>query len=129
MKRVYVAGAYSEDNVIDVLRNIGRGEIVCANLFADGVYPFCPWFDKDFIIKQPEYDFNVEEFYYYSLYDFNVEEFYNYSLAWLEVSDAMFVIEGYEKSKGTLKEIEFAKNKNIPIFYNYIKLLNWCSDN
>ena len=34
MIKVYVAGAYSADNVIDVLKNIGKGE------FAAG--QFCP---------------------------------------------------------------------------------------
>ena len=42
MKRVYVAGAYSADNVIDVLENIRRGIEKCAELLGEGIAPFCP---------------------------------------------------------------------------------------
>ena len=104
MIRVYVAGAYSADNVIDVLKNIGRSEWYAAQLFAEGFAPFVPWHDKDFILRRP-------------MDDFSVENFYNYSLAWLEVSDAMLVLSGYESSKGTVKEIEFAEERGIPVFY------------
>ena len=31
--RVYVAGPYSADNVLEVLKNIAKGEETCANLF------------------------------------------------------------------------------------------------
>jgi len=104
MKRVYIAGPYSADNVLDVLKNIGIGEDMGATLFSLGFAPFVPWHDKDFILRRP-------------MDDFSVENFYNYSLAWLEVSDAMLVLSGYESSKGTVKEIEFAEERGIPVFY------------
>lgn len=112
MKRVYVAGPYSADNVLDVLKNIGKGEKVCAELFHLGYAPFCPWHDKSYVTDRP-----------YS--DFTVEQFYQFSMAWLEVSDAVFVIPGWEKSKGTLMEIERAKELNIPIFYHMMNLIEW----
>ena len=102
MKRIYVAGAYSANNIIDCLKNIGKGEYYCAKIFMRGFAPFCPWNDKDYVIK------NYNE-------DFTVEMFYNYSMAWLEVSDVLFLVPGYEKSKGTLMEIKRAKELNIPI--------------
>lgn len=105
MKRVYVAGPYSANNVLDVLRNIGRGEKVCSELFSKGFYPFCPWHDKSFVTDNPDGDFTVEQF-------------YKYSLAWLEVSDCMLVLPGYETSKGTLAEIQCALAKDIPVFYS-----------
>ena len=40
MKRVYVAGAYSGDNVIEILQNIGRGEWYSAQIFKLGYAPF-----------------------------------------------------------------------------------------
>jgi hypothetical protein len=40
MKRVYVAGAYSADNVMDVLKNIGKGEYYAAKIFHIGFAPF-----------------------------------------------------------------------------------------
>jgi hypothetical protein len=42
MIRVYVAGKYSANNVLDVLKNIGHGRRVCAELFALGYSPFVP---------------------------------------------------------------------------------------
>ena len=103
MKRVYVAGAYSADNVLDVLRNIGMGESYSAEIFLMGFAPFCPWYDKDFVISNWERPLTVKMF-------------YDYSIAWLEVSDAMFVIPGWENSKGTLEEMIIARKLGIPIF-------------
>jgi len=49
---------------------------------------------------------------------FTVQQFYDYSLAWLEVSDAVYVLSNNENSKGTQIEIQKAKELNIPIFTN-----------
>lgn len=103
MKRVYIAGAYSADNVIDVLRNIGRGEIMAAEIFHLGYAPFCPWHDKDFIIKRPDDSYTVDQF-------------YSYSIAWLEVSDCVLLVPGGEDSKGTKEEIHRAIDLGIPVF-------------
>jgi hypothetical protein len=109
MKKIYVAGAYSANNVLDVLKNIGRGEDYSAKLFMMGYAPFCPWHDKDFVLRNWDKDFTVKMF-------------YDYSMAWLEVSDIVFVIPGYENSKGTLAEIERAKELSIPIVYSIEEL-------
>lgn len=111
MKRVYVAGAYSANNIVDCLKNIGRGEFYSAKIFMMGFAPFCPWHDKDFVIK------NWDE-------DFTVEMFYEYSIAWLDVSDIMFLVPGYESSEGTMKEIGRAKELHIPIVKNFKELIN-----
>lgn len=112
MKRVYVAGAYSADNVLDVLKNIGRGEDMATKLFLLGFAPFCPWHDKDFIIRCPNEKYTVQMF-------------YDYSMAWLEVSDAVFVLPNSEKSKGTQKELDRARELGIPIFDNIPALVMW----
>jgi len=109
MKRVYVAGAYSADNIIDCLKNIGRGEDYASQVFLFGYAPFCPWHDKDYVIK----NWNT---------DFTVKMFYDYSMAWLEVSDIVFVIPGWEQSKGTLAEMERATELGIPIVYSFEEL-------
>lgn len=109
MIKVYVAGPYSADNVLDVLRNIGRGEQLAAELFQMGFAPFVPWHDKDFVIKQPEGNFEVGIF-------------YKYSMEWLRVSDCVLVLPGYTKSKGTLAEIAEAERLNIPVFYSIDEL-------
>jgi nucleoside 2-deoxyribosyltransferase len=109
MKRIYVAGPYSADNVLDVLRNIGRGEKVCAELFELGYAPFCPWHDKSYVTDNPDGDFTVQKF-------------YDYSMAWLEVSDAVVLVGDWRKSKGTMKEIERAKELGIPVYTSVFDL-------
>ena len=47
-----------------------------------------------------------------------------YSLAWLEVSDCVLVLPGYENSKGTLAEIDRATELDIPIYYSMMELFN-----
>lgn len=112
MKRVYVAGKYSDNNVLDVLKNIGRGQKVCADLFMKGFAPFCPWHDKSYVIDNPEAEFTVKQF-------------YDFSMAWLEVSDAILLVPGWETSKGTLAEIKRAEELNIPVFYELKDLIKW----
>jgi nucleoside 2-deoxyribosyltransferase len=102
IKRVYVAGPYSADNVLDVLKNIGRGEKACAKLFSLGYAPFCPWHDKTYVID------NFRD-------DFTVKQFYDFSMAWLEVSDAVVLVGDWQSSKGTAAEIERAMDLNIPV--------------
>ena len=106
-KRIYVAGSYSADNVIDVLNNIKKGNQMAADLMKMGFAPFSPWLDHQF------------QFYE----NLSLQDYYDYSIAWLIVSDAMLVLPGYENSKGTLKEIEIAEYEEIPVYYDVNKLL------
>jgi len=106
--RVYVAGKYSADNVIDVLGNIHDGIKVSAQIMKAGMNPFCPFLDYQF------------QFFDKSL---TVEDYYRYSMAWLEVSDVVFVLPGWENSKGTLAEIKRAEELGIRIIYEDINEL------
>lgn len=114
-KKVYVAGAYSANNVIDVLRNIGRGEKEASDLFLMGYAPFTPWHDKDFILKNP-------------LNNFNVDDFLEYSMEWLKVSDVVYIVPNvpgmtdWKDSKGTLAEIETANEFGIPVCFSIREL-------
>ena len=102
-KRVYVAGCYSADNVLDILKNIGRGEDYSAEIFLRGLFPFCPWHDKDYIIRFWDADYTVQQF-------------YDYSIAFLRVCDAIFLVPGWEDSKGAWKELQIAGEMGIPVF-------------
>lgn len=113
--KVYVAGSYSADNVIDVLKNIGKGEKACAKLFELGFAPFSPWADRSFIINNPDVEFSVEDF-------------YEFSIAWLGVSDIMLVIDGWENSKGTKAEIKLAKELGIWVCYSIDELVEICAE-
>ncbi len=116
MIKVYVAGAYSDDNVLGVLKNIGRGEYWASKLFQDGFAPFTPWHDKSFVITHWDTKFTVPMF-------------YNYSMEWLRVSDVVFIVpnvEGmkkWEDSSGTKAEIEEARRIGIPVVFDYDELL------
>ena len=116
MKRIYVAGAYSADNVLDVLKNIGMGEQICSDLFSMGYAPFCPWHDKGYVISDPYRSYTVQQF-------------YDYSIAWLKVSDAMFLVRGWEDSTGTLAEIAVANKLGIRQFMHYSELEKWREEN
>lgn len=122
MNKVYVAGAYTDDTVIGILRNIGRGQAWASLVFRSGMAPFCPWFDKEFVINQ-------------YIADYDVKDFYEYSLAWLRASDAVFIVPNekglrdWQDSKGTLAEIKEAERLGIPVFYSFEGLLEWNKNN
>lgn len=113
MIRVYVAGAYSADNVMDVLHNMGAGIEESAELFAMGFAVFCPWLDFHFAMIRRDADKQL---------------FYDYSMAWLEVSQIVYVRKGWEKSTGTINEIARADKFNIPVVYSKEELLEVAED-
>jgi len=105
-KRIYVAGPYSADNVIQILENIRIGQRVSVEVLLAGFAPFCPWLDYQFqLMLRPGEKLTVHDY-------------YEYSMAWVDVSHAMLVLPGWEHSTGTLAEIERAKEVNIPIYYS-----------
>lgn len=105
MKRVYVAGAYSANNVIGVLDNMREGMRWATRVLLAGHAPFVPWFDFHFQLMLREGE------------TLAVRDYYQYSLAWLRASDVVFVTPGWEQSKGTLAEIEEAERLGIPVVY------------
>jgi len=48
--------------------------------------------------------------------DWEYEDYFDNSQPFLEICDAIFLVPGWETSKGTCRELELAKSKNIPIF-------------
>jgi hypothetical protein len=110
MLRVYVAGAYSADNVIDVLGNMRRGISLSCEVLAVGMAPFCPWLDFLFGLNR----------------HFDIDYYYRYSMAWLKAADAVLVVqEGKEESKGTGKELQTARALGIPVFHSFKDLILW----
>ena len=88
------------------MSNMNKGMRAGTETFLAGYAPFVPWFDYQFCLMLRENE------------KLTLMDFYNYSMAWLEASDAVLVIPGYEKSKGTLREIARAKELGIPVFYS-----------
>lgn len=101
MKCIYVAGAYSAPSILQCFANIKKGIEVSHTILKMGYAPFCPWLDFQYAL---------------TFGDMGINDFYNYTLAWLEKSDAMLLVPGYEKSVGTAAEIARAKEVEIPIF-------------
>lgn len=106
MKRVYVAGAYSADNILGVLDNIREGLRWSTQVFLAGHAPFAPWLDFHFQLMLRDNE------------NLTVEQYYQYSLEWLRVSDIVFVTPGWENSRGTYAEIAEATRLGIPIVYS-----------
>lgn len=114
IKRVYIAGAYSANNVISVLDNIRIGMRAGTELFLKGYSPFVPWFDFHFQLMLREGE------------KISVNDYYKYSIDWLEVSDAMYVLPNSEYSEGTQKEKLKALDLKIPIFYSIEEIQYSC---
>ena len=106
MKIVYVAGAYSADNVIGLLDNIRNGQRWGTKVFLKGFAPFCPWNDLHFQLMLREGEV------------LDVQQYYDYSMAFLERSDIVFVTPNWEESKGTIAEIARAEELGIPVVYS-----------
>lgn len=104
MHKIYVAGPYS-GNTLETLKNMRVGIRKCLDLLLKGYAPFCPWLDYQYALMLREGE------------ELKVEDFYAYSLAWMEASDAVLLLPGWENSKGTLLEIARAEEISLPVFY------------
>ena len=100
MKRIYLAGKYNADNIIDCLSNIHDGIKMAVKVLKQGDVPFVPWLDYQFHFFDPT---------------LTIDDYYRYSMAWLEVSDEVWVLPDSENSKGTQAEIKRAKELGIPV--------------
>lgn len=110
IERVYVAGNYSRNNngetasILEVLDNIRAGQKASLRVMREGFAVFCPWLDYQFHFLDDEIITDIT-------YKRN-------SLLWLAVSDCMLVISGEGHGGGVDYEIEFARMKHIPVFYD-----------
>ena len=113
MRRVYIAGPYSGSKITDCLDNMRRGMRAGVEVLMAGFAPWVPWHDFHHQLMLQEGE------------TLSVEDYYEYSIAWLEVSDAVLILDGWEKSKGTLAEIDMARRLKIPIFTTIEDLKAW----
>ena len=105
MNKIYVAGPFSDSDPLKFLSNARAGLEAGAQLIADGYAVFCPFLDFQYCL---------------SVYGGGLtkEQLQQNSLAWVDRSDAVLVLQGWEFSPGTEREIERAEQHGIPVFYN-----------
>ena len=109
-KRIYVAGPYSGPDVISVLGNMRRGLQLSAEAMRAGFAVYSPWCDCLLHFHQA----------------FTLEMCYELSMSWLEVSDAVLLVEqGAEASHGSQAELARARELGIPIFCTIEDLKTW----
>ena len=63
-----------------------------------------------------------------TLGDLDYNDYFDNSQEWLEASDAIFLVPGWETSEGTKKEINRAFANGIPIFSNIEDLIKFRED-
>jgi len=110
-KRIYPAGPIQNKNYSKMIQNIDDGikHEKCLRDMGYAPYPvFC-----DFLTIM-------------RLRNYPMSAIYNASLSWLEVCEAVCIIPGskWKTSKGTMREIKLAEERNIPVYYTYADLIN-----
>lgn len=109
MRRVYIAGALN-GMACDYIQNLHRMIIWANKIRKLGCSTFVP--GMDFLAGLVHGDWIYQDY-------------FTNNQPWLEVSEAMFVVLGWEKSVGTSKEIKLAHQHNIPVLYTIEEVQNW----
>jgi hypothetical protein len=113
--RIYVAGAITPTGRhphagIEFITNIRHGIRSTVDVLQRGYAVFCPFIDYQYLLVLKDGE------------ELTAEQFYQSSMAYLEVSDAVLVLPGWGKSKGTRAEIAKAEEYAIPVFYSIASL-------
>lgn len=103
---IYIAGRYSGN----IQENIRKARQAAIRLWELGYTVFCP---------------HLNTIHFENDCKCNYEDYVKGDLVILERSDALLMIEGWEDSKGAIREYEFAQAQNLPIFLNIEALEVW----
>ena len=109
--KIYVAHRYN-GGTLETLANIGRAVDVGVELAKKGHYPFVPHLDCLIAIQ--------------SKGCLPIEYYYNSSMAWLQASDAIFIVDAndVDTSKGVKAEFDWAVQNGFTIYYDLNKVPN-----
>ena len=99
-KKIYIAGKLN-DMAVDYLHNVHKMMTVAEEVRKAGYSVFVPAIDLLMGIK-----FGYKSY----------EDYFNNSQPWLAASDAVFLVEGWDGSECTEREIELAEELGIPVF-------------
>ena len=116
IKTVYVAGPLTpisgtENHAIEYLVNMRNMVTAARKLLMAGYYPFVPAFDFLFFMILPEgAKYCCDEV------EISGPQIKNYSMEWLRRCDAILLLPGWSKSKGSIAEFYEAINLGIPTF-------------
>lgn len=96
----------SSPDPIKFLDNLRKGMRVSTEVLLSGFAVFSPFIDYSLFFQLRDGE------------AIPIEMIQSQSLAWLEVSDAILLVPGWENSRGTLKELARATELGIPVFYS-----------
>ena len=111
MKKVYIAGAMSANDILQVLQNLHDGIEIGGDALQAGFAPFVSHFDSFFKLQK-----GVN-------FDIPMQRYYDYTMEWLKVSDIVLVCPNYKNSVGTLAEIKTAMELGIPVYYSLSEMV------
>ena len=109
MKKVYVAGKLN-DYACDYIKNMTKMIRTAIQVNRLGFSAFVPCLDILVGLVAGDLDY---------------KDYAGHNMDWLEASDAVLVLDNWKTSKGTIAEIERAKDLCIPVFFNIIDLADW----
>jgi len=113
---VYVAGSLTPNGLnsvhptIDYLENVNRMIRLALDCFFAGYDPFVPAFDMLFWFVKDAKEKITEK------------TIKRYSRTWVTRCDAIVLVNGWQRSEGTLEEIRLAHRLGIPVFKSLDKL-------
>ena len=99
---VYIVGPYNAPSQEGIEQNIRQAEKVAIALAEAGIFFICPHLNTAHFGTKAQAD---ESFYY------------RLGLKFVDVANVLLVLPGWEKSSGTLGEIERAKLRGKPIYF------------
>lgn len=99
--KIYLAGKYSDNNIIGVLNNIKKGISIAAKLIKEGNNVFCPFLDYQ----------------YHFFENLTKQDYQRNSMSFVEWADELWILPNSENSGGTQREITKANELKIPVRY------------
>ncbi len=108
MKVVYIAGKFRGESRWDEVQNIRDAELYALRVWEAGAVALCPHLNTaNFQGHLPN------------------ETWLKGDLFLLEKCDAIFMVPGWVSSEGSVFELQFAIEHNIPVFYHMSALRSW----